>query len=182
MAAGGMSTTGDYREEGGARLMRSVVSSIESEYRRYKALGEGSFEQASDEDLSRPGPGGGNSLAVVVWHIAGNLKSRFTEFLTSDGEKPWRNRDSEFLERTVSRRELLEKWEDGWSVLFAALAGLKDDDLPREVAIRGVALTVSQALHRSLAHTAYHVGQIVYLAKGLRGGEWRSLSIPRPPR
>ena len=162
--------------------MTNVLSSIESEYRRYKALGEGAFEQASDEDLSRPGPGGGNSLAIVVWHVSGNLKSRFTEFLTSDGEKPWRNRESEFDSRTVSQRELLDKWEDGWSVLFAALAGLKDDDLPREVAIRGVAHTVAQALHRSLAHTAYHVGQIVYLAKALRGDAWRSLSIPRPPR
>jgi hypothetical protein len=162
--------------------MLDVVSSIESEYRRYKKLGEGALQQVPDDELGRTGPGGGSSLAVVVWHISGNLKSRFTDFLTSDGEKPWRDRESEFDDRAVTRAELLARWEEGWTVLFGALAGLGDEHLPRSVTIRGEAHTVAQALHRSLAHTAYHVGQIVYLCKSAQGGAWKSLTIPRRPR
>lgn len=162
--------------------MSDVVSSVESEYRRYKGLGERALQQVADDELGRTGPGGGNSLAVVVWHISGNLKSRFTDFLTSDGEKPWRDRESEFDDRAVTRAELLAKWEEGWAVLFGALAGLGDGDLPRSVTIRGEAHTVTQALHRSLAHTAYHVGQIVYLCKSAQAGAWKSLTIPRRPR
>src|SRR5690348_16754249 len=116
---------------------------------------------------------------MICWHVAGNLKSRFTEFLTSDGEKSWRNREEEFQGRAVSRAELLAKWEDGWKALFAALDGLSDDALSREVKIRGQGLTVLEALHRSLAHTSYHVGQIVFLAKELAGQNWASLSIPK---
>src|ERR1044071_6510849 len=100
--------------------MRNIVASIEGEWRRYKVLGEAAIRQVRDEELGRDA--GGNSIAVIVWHIAGNLKSRFTDFLTSDGEKPWRNRESEFEERTdVSRTELLEKWNSGWAALFTAL-------------------------------------------------------------
>jgi hypothetical protein len=162
--------------------MSDVVSSIESEYRRYKALGEGALQQVADGELGRTGPGGGNSLAVVVWHISGNLKSRFTDFLTTDGEKPWRDRESEFDDRAVTRAALLAKWEEGWTVLFGALAGLGDEDLTRSVPIRGEVHTVTQALHRSLAHTAYHVGQIVYLCKSAQAGAWKSLTLPRRPR
>ena len=113
-----------------------------------------------------------------MWHIAGNLASRFTDFLTSDGEKPWRDRESEFARRTVTRDELGAKWEAGWSALLGALAGLDDAHLPATVTIRGVGLSVLEALHRSLSHTAYHVGQIVFLAKALRGGDWKWLTIP----
>jgi hypothetical protein len=158
--------------------MREVVGSIEGEYRRYKALGEKAIEQLADEQLCRPGSAGGNSIAALVWHVSGNLASRFTDFRRSDGEKPWRDRDAEFLERTVSRQEIREKWEEGWSVLFGSLADLDDRELSSIVKIRGVALSVLEALHRSLAHASYHVGQIVFLAKELRNGEWRSLSIP----
>jgi hypothetical protein len=111
--------------------------------------------------------------------VSGNLKSRFTDFLTSDGEKPWRNRDEEFDARTVNRADLLAKWEDGWNALFTALDGLTDDLLGREVTIRGQSGSVLEALHRSLAHIAYHVGQIVYLAKESAGTQWTSLSIPK---
>ena len=157
--------------------MRDLIASIEAEYRRYKTLGEGAINQLADSQLAQV-PGTGNSIVTIVWHLTGNLKSRFTEFLTADGEKPWRDRDSEFLAREVSRKELQAKWEDGWRVLFAALTDLSDVDLGRTVTIRGEPHTVVQALHRSLAHASYHVGQIVYEAKALRGADWRYLSIP----
>ena len=159
--------------------MRALIESIQGEYLRYKALGEGAVRQVQDEELSRPGPNGGSSLAIVCWHIAGNLRSRFTDFLTTDGEKPWRNREEEFDDRAVSRAEFLAKWEDGWGVLLAALEALTDDNLRDTVTIRGQSLKVHEALHRSMAHVAYHVGQMVYLAKAFRGDQWTSLSIPR---
>jgi uncharacterized damage-inducible protein DinB len=158
--------------------MRTVLSSIEAEYRRYKRLGEGAIAQLEREGLAARPAGDGNSVAVIVWHLAGNLKSRFTDFLTTDGEKPWRDRESEFEARDVCPAEVLAKWEDGWRVLFAATAGLADADLSRPVRIRGQELSVAEALHRSLAHASYHVGQIVFLARSLRGGAWEFLTIP----
>ena len=158
--------------------MTKVIASIDAEYRRYKSLAEGAIRQLTEAQLCEPGPKGGNAVATLVWHIAGNLKSRFTDFLTSDGEKPWRDRESEFSRRTVTRSELMEKWEDGWGALLGALQGLTEEHLSHAITIRGVRLTVPEALHRSLAHTSYHVGQIVYLAKSLRGDAWTFLSIP----
>ena len=160
-------------------MSRDFIDSISAEYRRYKQLGEGALAQATDAELSRYSGPEDNSLAMIVWHIAGNLKSRFTDFETADGEKPWRNRDQEFDQRTVSRGELMKTWEDGWQVLFAALDHLTDERLHRVVTIRQQPLTIHQALHRSMAHTSYHVGQIVYVVKAFRGSAWRSLSIPR---
>jgi uncharacterized protein DUF1572 len=157
---------------------RTLVAAIEAEYRRYQALGDRSLEQLTDAQLTQRGGEESNSIATIVWHVSGNLASRFTDFLDSDGEKPWRDRESEFRARTVARPELLEKWEKGWAVLFGSLAGLGDDRLPSTVTIRGVGLSVHEALLRSLAHTAYHVGQIVFLAKALRGADWRWLTIP----
>jgi uncharacterized damage-inducible protein DinB len=155
----------------------TTVSLIEAEYRRYKALAEGAVEQLQPAELETRSPAT-NSVATIMWHIAGNLASRFTDFLTSDGEKSWRDRESEFEERTASGPELLDKWEQGWSVLFGALHDLQDADLIRTVTIRGVELRVDEALFRSLAHTSYHVGQIVHVGKALRGDAWRYLSIP----
>jgi hypothetical protein len=149
-----------------------------AEYQRYKALGEAAIAQLRDDELSAAGPGGGNSTAALVWHLAGNLESRFTDFLTSDGEKPWRDRDDEFARRAVTREALIARWDAGWRVLLSALADLKDGDVDRTVTIRGHALRVEEALLRSLAHASYHVGRIVYLAKAFRGGDWRCLSIP----
>lgn len=157
--------------------MRQIVGSIEGEYRRYKALGEGAIEQVTDEQLSQVSSDGGNSIATLVWHISGNPVSRFTDFLQSDGEKPWRDRDAEFLHRIVPRAELRAKWEQGWTVLFRSPADLDDERLYAGAKIRGVPLSVHEALHRSLAHTSYHVGQIVFLGRAFRGGEWRHLSI-----
>jgi hypothetical protein len=159
--------------------MRDIIGSIEGEWRRYKGLGEAAFRQARDEELGQLGPGAGNSIAIIVWHIAGNLKSRFTDFLTADGEKPWRNRDEEFEPRLdVSRAEVMEKWNGGWTILLAALAPLTDADLSRTVIIRGEKCKVHDALHRLLAHTSYHVGQIVYLTKAFRAKDWECLTIP----
>ena len=159
--------------------MRDIISSIEGEWRRYKALGEGAMRQLRDDELGKSGAGDGNSAAVIVWHIAGNLKSRFSDFLKSDGEKPWRHRDSEFQPRhDITRSELFEQWDAGWRTLLAALEPLADEDLSRIVTIRGEKFRVHEALHRLLAHTSYHVGQIVYLAKSFRGSEWNYLSIP----
>jgi hypothetical protein len=159
--------------------MRDIIGSIQAEYLRYKDLADQALRQVDDADLSRPGPNGNNSLAVICWHVSGNLRSRFTDFLTADGEKPWRRRDEEFEDRVISRAELTAKWEDGWRVLADALGGLTDEDLHRTVTIRGQSLGVHEALHRSLAHTASHAGQIVYLAKSWRGADFTSLSIPR---
>lgn len=158
--------------------MTNIIESIRSEYLRYKGLGEGAISQIDEAALSAEGPHGGSSIATICWHIAGNLQSRFTDFLTADGEKPWRDRDEEFQPRVVSRVELLSKWDEGWAVLLDTLAHLSDEDLQRTVTIRGLPVPAHEALHRSLAHLSYHVGQIVYLAKASRGDEWTSLSIP----
>jgi len=156
-----------------------LVSSIAAEYRRYKALGEAAIAQVDDSDLSHAPSKDSNSIAAIVWHIAGNLKSRFTDLRTSDGEKPWRKREEEFEARAVSREELLAKWASGWSVLLAALDELTDDHLQQTITIRGERVALHEALHRSLAHTSYHVGQIVYVAKSICGPAWQSLSIPK---
>jgi len=158
--------------------MNTLIRSIEAEYRRYKALADAALEQVPDDRLSEPGFAGGNSLAVIAWHVSGNLQSRFTDFLTTDGEKPWRQREEEFAARSVSRADLLAKWKTGWDVLFATLGGLTDADLTGSVTIRGQMLAVHEALHRSLAHASYHVGQLVYLARAIVGAGWKYLSIP----
>jgi hypothetical protein len=158
--------------------MRVVIESIEGEYQRYKQLAEASFAQLSDEQLAQTAGTSSNSVATIAWHISGNLRSRFTEFLETDGEKPWRERETEFLPRNLSHAQLLGFWGMGWQTLFSALASLNDDDLTRTVKIRDQPLSVVEALHRSLAHTSSHVGQIVFLAKALRGSDWKYLTIP----
>jgi hypothetical protein len=158
--------------------MRDTVKSIEEEYLRYKALGESALAQVAEADLAKEPPGNGNSLATLVWHIAGNLESRFTDFRTGDGEKPSRDRDSEFLSRDVTRAEVMEKWARGWAPLLAEVQALSDADLSATVIIRTQSLRIDQALERSLAHAAYHIGQVVYLAKLWVGDRWDSLSIP----
>ena len=158
--------------------MRNIIDSIRGEYLRYKGLAEAAIDQLNEGELSTDGPHGNNSIAVICWHIAGNFRSRFTDFLTTDGEKPWREREEEFRKRRVTRSELLEKWQSGWKAVLDTLNELTDEDLSRTVTIRQKPLRVDEALHRSLAHMSYHVGQIVYVAKSLRGKDWRYLSIP----
>ena len=155
-----------------------ILASLAGEYRRYQALAEQAAAQLSEEDLFRAGPGGSNSVAIVMRHIGGNLKSRFTDFLTSDGEKPWRERDEEFSGILPSRDALMTLWCEGWTALHHTLSAVTDDDLGKPVVIRKQSLTVTEALHRSLAHISYHVGQIVYIARVWRGAEWRFLSVP----
>jgi uncharacterized damage-inducible protein DinB len=158
--------------------MGSIVESIRAEYLRYKALAEAAIDQLAEPQLSASDAGVANSIATICWHVSGNLRSRFTDFLTSDGEKPWRRREEEFEARRVTRAELLTKWEEGWAALLGTLATLTDEQLQAVVTIRGERFKVHEALHRSLAHTSYHVGQIVYMAKAIRGSDWKFLSIP----
>ena len=159
--------------------MRAILSAIEGEWRRYKVLGDRALQQLRDDELGKTGPGNNNSIAVIVVHISGNLKSRFTDFLTTDGEKSWRDRDSEFQPRPdITRKDLIEAWNGGWKTLFDALEPLSDDDLFRPITIRGESFPVHESLQRLLAHTSYHVGQLVYLAKSYRGDDWDCLSIP----
>lgn len=157
---------------------RTVIAAIEAEFRRYKAYAEGTFAQMTGGDVNTRPNSTSNSIAMIVWHMSGNFASRFTDFLTTDGEKAWRQREEEFSARKVSKPETLEKWEAGWKVLLDSLAPLSDDDLGTTIYIRRQPLTVRDALLRSLAHASYHVGQIVYLGKSLRGGAWDYLTIP----
>lgn len=137
------------------------------------------MEQVSDEQLFVALDEESNSIAIIVKHMTGNMRSRWTEFLTTDGEKPDRNRDSEFEQPPATRAELMDTWERGWDCVFAAIDPLTDADLGRTVTIRGEAHSVMQAIHRQVAHYACHSGQIVLLAKHFRGSGWKSLSIPR---
>jgi uncharacterized damage-inducible protein DinB len=159
-----------------------VLQAIRAEYHRYRRLVEQALEQIADAQLDhRPAPDG-NSIAILLAHLTGNLRSRFTDFLTSDGEKPWRERDAEFEPRHVDRAAMLAEWAGAWLVLDRALADVEAAGpaaLARTVTIRRQPLTVLDALLRSVAHVAYHAGQIVLLARTLAGDRWRSLSIPR---
>lgn len=148
--------------------------------RKYKALGEAAMAQVSDEQLLAAPGAESNSIGLIVKHMAGNMRSRWRDFLTSDGEKPDRDRDREFVQAgSESRESVLQQWQEGWSCTFAALEGLQPADFTRMVTIRGEAHSVLQAINRQVTHYAYHVGQIVYLAKHHAGENWQSLSIPR---
>jgi hypothetical protein len=148
-------------------------------FRYYKTLGDGALAQLTDDQLYATLDPEMNSVAIIIKHMAGNMVSRWTGFPTADGESTARNRDAEFVDPPLTRAEITKSWEDGWRCLFNALEPLNDADLPRRVTIRGEAHSVTQAIHRQLAHYAYHVGQIVFLAKHLQHENWRSLSIPR---
>ena len=148
--------------------------------RGHKRLAEGAFLQLWDEQFFVTIDPEANSIATLVKHISGNMRSRFTNFLTTDGEKPDRHRDQEFeLLGNAARAEVMRWWEEGWETVFSALASLKTEDVERTVTIRGEEHTVLQAINRQIAHYAYHIGQIVFLAKHLQSSEWKSLSIPK---
>ena len=156
------------------------LTDIRRTYRNYRAMAEGAIAQVSDEGLTTTLGADGNSIAVVMHHVAGNLRSRFARFLTDDGEKPDRDRDKEFEPRPdMDRVSLMAEWHAAWDIVLGELDRLTPDDLERTVRIRGEAFAVVEALHRSMTHTAYHVGQIVFLAKHLAGTRWISLSIPK---
>ena len=159
--------------------MTGYLDSARRQFQQYKSLGEKSLERLeSDQLIYTPAPES-NSVAVVVKHMWGNMRSRWTAFLTEDGEKPWRQRDEEFEEGAVSKETVMQWWEEGWACVFDALKDLTDEDLDRIITIRGEGHTVMDAINRQLTHYAYHVGQVVYLAKMLKGEAWDSLSIPR---
>ncbi len=165
-----------------ADLATHLLADTVATLRKYKALADGALAQVDDAALHRVLDEESNSLAVVVRHMAGNMRSRWTTFLTTDGEKPDRDRDAEFEERPETRAALVAEWEAAWRLTLEAIGALRPDDLLRTVHIRGEPMTASAALTRALAHCSYHVGQIVYLARHLRSGPWRSLSIPRAAR
>ncbi|HLC83086.1 MAG TPA: DUF1572 family protein [Bacteroidia bacterium] len=149
-------------------------------FNNYRSLAEKSFSQLKEDKEYHyvPDPES-NSIAIVIKHMAGNMISRWTDFLTTDGEKPNRNRDGEFIEGTESKEELIKYWNKGWEVFMNTLNSLKEEDLLKTVTIREEGLTVAQALNRQTAHYAYHVGQIVFLAKHIKSTDWNSLSIPK---
>jgi hypothetical protein len=149
-------------------------------FRDYKKLAEGAFGQINDEDFFRTVDNESNSIAVNMKHMAGNMLSRWSDFLTTDGEKPERDRDLEFeVLPGTTKADMLSYWEQGWQCVFDAVGPLRPEDLMRTVTIRGQDHTVIQAINRQLAHYAYHVGQIVFLAKHFKSSEWQSLSVPR---
>jgi len=149
-------------------------------FRGTKSLGDKAIAQLSDADLIWVPNEASNSIAVIIQHLHGNMMSRWTDFLTSDGNKPWRDRDGEFVEPTQCDREaLLAKWESGWACLFDAIESLQPEDLMRDVTIRGEKLNALDAINRQIAHVSYHVGQLVYLARMRKGPEWQTLSIAR---
>jgi|SRR5450432_1699110 hypothetical protein len=157
----------------------SYVDDSVSLFRFYKKMAEGAMEQVSDEQLFATLDQEMNSIAIIVKHMSGNMRSRWTNFLTSDGEKPDRNRDTEFVDPSATRADLMRAWNEGWEKLFEALTPLSDADIGRTVTIRGEPHSVMQAINRQVAHYAYHCGQIVFLAKHFQASEWKSLSVPR---
>ncbi len=153
---------------------------VETQFRKVKALADRAMAQVDEKELFVALDPESNSIALVVKHVAGNMRSRWTDFLTTDGEKPDRNRDGEFVvEERDDAASLRRRWEEGWSLLFGVLASLRDEDLERTVTIRGEPHTVVQAMHRQISHYGYHVGQIVLLARHFAGPRWKSLSIPK---
>jgi hypothetical protein len=148
--------------------------------RGHKHLAEGAVAQLSDEELFRVIDPESNSVAIIMKHMAGNMRSRFTDFLTTDGEKPTRHRDQEFIiDSNTTREDVMRNWEEGWKIVFAALQELGPEDVMKAVTIRGETHTVLQAINRQIAHYAHHSGQILFLAKHLRSAEWKTLSVPR---
>jgi hypothetical protein len=157
----------------------AFLPTVTNELRRLKKLAERAMAQVPDQDLHWRPDKESNSIAIILRHLGGNMASRWTDFLKSDGEKPERHRDTEFEDDMASRDELMKMWEHGWVCLFQTLEGLTESDLEKTVYIRAEPQTVIQAISRQMWHYGYHIGQIVYVAKHLRSEEWRSLSIPR---
>jgi hypothetical protein len=157
----------------------AVLTGFIGAFQYHKNLADRAIAQVTDANLHVALDANTNSIAVIMKHVAGNLRSRWTDFLTTDGEKPWRNRDQEFIDSCSSRTELLDDWESGWPCLVDSLHALTADDLARSVTIRGERMSVPMAACRSLGHTAYHVGQIVMIARHLAGDTWTTLTIPR---
>jgi len=159
--------------------MESYLTSVIKQFEYYKSLGDKTFEQLDFEELQNEIANNCNSISIIVKHLVGNMLSRWTNFLTEDGEKVWRHRDLEFENTYTSKEELIENWNKGWQCLFNALKPLEQNNLEQIIYIRNQGHTVTEAINRQLAHYAYHVGQIIFLGKVLKGKKWKSLSIPK---
>jgi len=159
--------------------METYLNSVKKRFEYYKTLGEQTFVQLEDEGLFWQYNEESNSIATIVKHLSGNMLSRWTDFLTSDGEKPGRDRDAEFANDIRTRQQLLAIWDQGWDCLFNALNSIKEGDWQKDIYIRGERHSVVDAINRQLAHYPYHIGQIVFIGKMITGSNWRSLSIPR---
>ena len=160
-------------------MEENYIESVTKQFQYYKLLGERTFFQLEETDLFWQFNEGSNSIAIIVHHLAGNMKSRWTDFLTSDGEKSWRNRDNEFENVIQSETELLKFWKEGWICLFEVLESLQKENFHTEIYIRNMGHTVVEAVNRQLAHYAYHLGQIVFIGRMIKGKDWKSLSIPK---
>ena len=155
------------------------LDSVIKRFKEYKLLGEKTFERLDEGEMWRQPNEASNSIAIIIQHMHGNMLSRWTNFLTEDGEKEWRQRDDEFESHQFSKEQLIQKWEEGWKVFFNSLESLKEADLEKTVTIRSQPLTVVDAINRQMAHYSYHVGQIVYLGRWMKNLDWESLSIPK---
>lgn len=160
-------------------MQTEFLSSAIKLFKYYKKLGEGAIAQLDDSDINKRPNEASNSIALIVHHLSGNMLSRWTDFLTSDGEKPWRNREAEFDEDYRDKKSMMEAWEKGWSCLLNTLGSLKAEDLEKIIYIRNEGQSVMEAIQRQLAHYPHHVGQIIYQAKALKGDSFTSLSIPK---
>ena len=160
-------------------MEKEYLNSVIKQFEYYKSLGERTMEQLDDKELFWQYNEASNSIAIIVNHLWGNMKSRWTNFLTTDGEKEWRQRDLEFEAVIKTRDPLMERWEDGWRCLFDALDTINEENFRTEVYIRNQAHSIVAAVNRQLAHYAYHIGQLVYVGRMMKGGDWKSLSIPK---
>ncbi|MCM4155967.1 DUF1572 family protein [Gramella sp. AN32] len=155
------------------------LNSIKRQFKYYKSLGEKTFDQLDEKDFFWQFNNESNSISIIANHLSGNMKSRWTDFLTSDGEKEWRNRDLEFEAVIRTKEELLSKWNDGWKCLFDALNSIEEQNFDTEIFIRNQSHSIIEAVNRQFAHYSYHIGQIVYIGRMIKGNEWKSLSIPK---
>jgi len=160
-------------------MQESYLNSVKKQFEYYKTLGEKTFDQLDEDDFFWQYNLESNSIAIMVNHLYGNMKSRWTEFLTADGEKEWRNRDLEFENIIKTKNELLNKWNEGWVCLFTALNSINEDNFNQEIYIRNQSHSIVEAINRQLAHYSYHIGQIVFLGRMIKGNSWISLSIPK---
>lgn len=161
------------------QIIENYLSDAIASFRNYKKLAERAMEQISDEEFFKQIDEESNSLAIIVKHIAGNLKSRWTDFLVADGEKDFRDRDNEFVAEVNTRESLMGFWEEGWQILFNELGELKAEDFSKTITIRQQKHTICEAINRQLTHYAYHIGQITFLAKHFKSTEWKNLSVPK---
>jgi uncharacterized damage-inducible protein DinB len=161
------------------QIIENYLADAITSFRNYKKLADKAIAQISDEEFFKQIDEESNSIAIIVKHIAGNQSSRWADFLTSDGEKEFRNRDSEFISKGDTRESLLEYWERGWATLFSAIEPLNAADFEKTITIRGQKHTICEAINRQLTHYSYHIGQIAFLAKHFRSKDWKTLSVPK---